>query len=275
VDGVAVEIPARVDGSRRAVTRAPWEDRRPITLLLGTRHYDGYIREACVAALAERAEQGPDHFPFLLLAIGDYVEQVSDRAAAALLAWEADDLRYNAMSNPALVALVRARSVSYGIGMDATARLLELMAEPDWFSRALASPVVPTYTEFDEQVDARFPYFDDAAWRSAIELAHRVSPWSEWQVCYEIVCIPGRLYIDRDRRVEMLDLWAARFGREPASLFLALGKDVITRGRVSSDDLLSARSAIGEDKLANWMLDNLADYVDWPRGGGPKPTALH
>lgn len=274
VDGVVVEIPARVDGSGRAIVRAPARDRHPIALLLGSRHYDGHVREACVAVLAERAEGGPDHFPFLLLAIGDYVEQVSERAATSLLSWNADDLRYYALSNPALVALVRARTVSYGIGVDATTRLQELIAGPDWFSRALVDPIAPTHQEFDKRIDAQFPYFDETAWRAAIELAHRVSPWSEWQVCYEIICVPGRLNIGRDLRLAMLEVWAARFGREPATLFLALGTELITQGRVPRDQLLAARSAIGGETLATWMLDNLSDYVDWPRGGGPRQRRI-
>lgn len=170
VDGVRVEVPNRVSGNKRDILRPIDEDDQPIALLLGTRHQNGYIREASVVTLVERAPWFAEHFPFLLLAVGDYVYQVSDRAAAELLSWDRDELRYLAVANPALMALVRARSLSYGVGVDATTRLAELVAQPDWFSGTLASGATPTWDEFDRRTDARFPYFNNRAWRSAVAL---------------------------------------------------------------------------------------------------------
>lgn len=265
VSGVPVEIPARVDGSKRAVLRALGEDDPPIALLLGTRHQDGYIREASVAALAERGEQSADHFPFLLLAIGDYVHQVADRAATALLGWDPEQLRHHAVANPGLVGLVRARTLSYGIGVDATTRLAALIAEPDWFSRTLASGVVPDLETFDQHTDTRFPYFDDVAWRAAVELAARVSPWAEWQVLYEVLCPPRGDELGRDRQLMMLGVWAEQFGREPASTFLLLGNEIATHGGVSREQLLAARSAVGADNHAHRMLDNLEAFLPLSR----------
>lgn len=261
VDGVRVELPKRVGGSRRDVLRPVDEDHRPIAMLLGTRHHDGHIREASVAALVDRNGWWPaNEFPFLLLAVGDYVHQVADRAAAELLSWDRDDMRYLLVANPTLLALVRARSLSYEVATDATARFVQLVAEPDWFSSTLAGGVTPTWDEFDERTDARFPYFDEVAWRAAVHVAALVGPVAEWQVLHEILCPPGVL-IGRDRQLAMVDAWAAQFGREPASIFLELGRQLVLTGELSTQQLHTAATAIGNDEAAHWMLETLKQFV--------------
>lgn len=260
VNGVRVEVPNRVSGSEGSILRPVDEDHQPIALLLGTRHQSGYIREASVAAIAERGRQNAENFPFLLLAVGDYVHQVADRAVAELRSWDRDELRYLAVTNATLLGLVRARSLSYEVAVDATARLVQLVAEPDWFSATVATGRTPTSDEFDRMTDCRFPYFDEPAWRAAVTLAARVGPVAEWQVLYEILC-PAGVLIGRDRQLAMLEVWAAQFGREPASTFLDLGKQIVLTGAVSQEQLRAAAVAVGEDESAQWMLDNLGQFV--------------
>lgn len=138
-------------------------------------------------------------------------------------------------------------------------------AERDWFSLALAGGRIPDLETFEYQVDARFPYFDEIAWRAAIELAPLVSPWAEWHVLYEILVPPASVALDRDHQLAMLEAWAKRFGREPASTFLSLGREIVARGEISPEHFQAARSAVENDEGAHWTLDSLASYLPWSR----------
>lgn len=65
----------------------------------------------------------------------------------------------------------------------------------------------------------------------------------------------------------MLEAWAAQFGREPASIFLELGEQIVLTGAVSGPQLQAAGAAIGTDETAHWMLENLEQFVPPTRAG--------
>lgn len=112
-NGEALLIPTRTYYDRErllACTRLPG-DAGVLALCLGTRHHDGHLREACVKQLLlqERAWT----VPFVVHLCGEYVLEIVERIGAALPAWNTDALARYLRENPAYLATLERRAVSY------------------------------------------------------------------------------------------------------------------------------------------------------------------
>lgn len=78
---------------------------------LGTRHHDGYVREACLRQL-----RGSDRawvYPFVMALLGDYVIEVAELAASVVQTLDPDSLHALVRDNPAFFATTRCRAISY------------------------------------------------------------------------------------------------------------------------------------------------------------------
>ena len=82
-----------------------------IALCLGTRHHDGHLREACVRQLLQ--QQRAWTVPFVVHLCGEYVLQIVEVIGAALPAWNGEALARYLRENPAYVATLERRAVSY------------------------------------------------------------------------------------------------------------------------------------------------------------------
>ena len=114
--GEKLTIPSRLyfdrglpldDGGRSATERG-------IAWCLGTRHHDGYLREACLARLLA-APQGW-MAPFIVHLVGEYVIEIVQRIEAALPVLDADmraALAAFVRENPAYLDTIERRTVSY------------------------------------------------------------------------------------------------------------------------------------------------------------------
>ncbi len=82
-----------------------------LALCLGTRHHDGHLREACLRQLLlqERAWTAP----FVVHLCGEYVLEIVEAIEVALPAWNAEALARYLRENPAYVATLERRAVSY------------------------------------------------------------------------------------------------------------------------------------------------------------------
>ena len=112
-DGRRLRIPGRTYYAREAlldVAGLPG-DAGVIALCLGTRHHDGHLREHCLAQLLlqERAWT----VPFVVHLCGEYVLEIVERIGAALPAWNTPALARYLRENPAHVATLERRAVSY------------------------------------------------------------------------------------------------------------------------------------------------------------------
>jgi hypothetical protein len=112
-DGRLLRIPARTYYHREQLLACTQlaGDAGVLALCLGTRHHDGHLREACLKQLLlqERAWT----VPFVVHLCGEYVLEIVERIEAALPAWNADALARYLRENPAYVATLERRAVSY------------------------------------------------------------------------------------------------------------------------------------------------------------------
>lgn len=86
-------------------------DARLLALCLGTRHSDGYVREACLLQLA-----GADRdwvTPFVVALLGDYVASIATIAATAITSMPSELLAGLACANPAFLDTTRSRAANY------------------------------------------------------------------------------------------------------------------------------------------------------------------
>jgi len=95
---------------RSAVAGTPG-DSRLLALCLGTRHWDGYVREECLRPLmdAERAWAAP----FIVQLLGEYVVEIAQAILAALQQGYVAGLAEFVTDNPSFMATTRRRVVSY------------------------------------------------------------------------------------------------------------------------------------------------------------------
>ena len=112
-DGRLLRIPVRTYYHREqllACTRLAG-DAGVLALCLGTRHHDGHLREACLRQLLlqERAWTAP----FVVHLCGEYVLEIVEAIEVALPAWNAEALARYLRENPAYVATLERRAVSY------------------------------------------------------------------------------------------------------------------------------------------------------------------
>lgn len=115
VQGEKLSAPYRVyyePANLRSAIAGSTGDTRMLALCLGSRHWDGYIREECVRELV--AVGRPWVVPFVVQLIGEYVVEIVEAAAATVIsdassAQFADFVR----ENPAFMATTRRRVTSY------------------------------------------------------------------------------------------------------------------------------------------------------------------
>ena len=114
VDGEALRIPYRLyyDPARlrRALSETQGVDHR-ILACLGTRHYDGHLRQACLAQIA-----GDDDAwltPYIVQLAGEYVVDIVDDVARWIGTRDASPLAAFARANPAYLATLSRRVTSY------------------------------------------------------------------------------------------------------------------------------------------------------------------
>jgi hypothetical protein len=84
---------------------------RLIRLCLGTRHYDGYLRQECLQELVKN--EAPWLTPYLVQLAGEYVVEIAEDVANALIGRNPATLRAFALENPAYLATLERRVTSY------------------------------------------------------------------------------------------------------------------------------------------------------------------
>lgn len=114
VQGELLSAPARLYGSPddlRALIGQATGDRRTLALCLGTRHWNGYVREECLRRFI--ATDRPWTAPFLVQLLGEYVIEIVELIAAATSQATVQNLADFARENPRFMALTRQRATSY------------------------------------------------------------------------------------------------------------------------------------------------------------------
>jgi hypothetical protein len=115
VQGEKLSAPYRVyyePRNLRSAIAGSTGNSRMLALCLGTRHWDGYIREECVRELV--AVGRPWVVPFVVQLIGEYVVEIVEAAAVTVIS-DASSAQFTefARENPAFMATTRRRVVSY------------------------------------------------------------------------------------------------------------------------------------------------------------------
>jgi hypothetical protein len=114
LDGETLHIPYRLyyDPAllRRELSNSG-ASARLILLCLGTRHYDGYLRQECLRELLK--DETPWITPYVVQLAGEYVVEIAEDVANALKERNAQALRAFALENPAYLATLERRVTSY------------------------------------------------------------------------------------------------------------------------------------------------------------------
>jgi hypothetical protein len=114
VRGEQLSAPGRVyyapDDLRSVIARSDG-DARILALCLGTRHWDGYVREECVRQIV--GIDRPWVVPFVVQLLGEYVLEIVDVVAAAIPGVNAVQFSEFARENRGFMATTRRRMTSY------------------------------------------------------------------------------------------------------------------------------------------------------------------
>ena len=114
VDGETLQIPYRLyyDPARlrRALSETQGVD-HGIVACLGTRHYDGHVRQACLARIVDSDEAWL--IPYIVQLAGEYVIEIVDDVARWIGTRDASALAAFARANPAYLATLSRRVTSY------------------------------------------------------------------------------------------------------------------------------------------------------------------
>lgn len=114
MEGEALRIPYRVyydpDLLRRQIGNMQ-DVARLILLCLGTRHYDGYLRQECLRELVKN--ETPWLLPYVLQLAGEYVVEIAEDIANALDGHDPARLRAFALENSLYLATFGRRMTSY------------------------------------------------------------------------------------------------------------------------------------------------------------------
>ena len=114
VDGETLTIPRRVyyqPALLRLAMLAPG-DAGLVALCLGTRHHDGFVREACLARLLEVRRNWI--VPFVVQLVGEYIPQIVRRIEDALPGLDHAAYGRFLVENPRFFARTERRVISYG-----------------------------------------------------------------------------------------------------------------------------------------------------------------
>lgn len=98
-------------GLVRASISMPFGDAPVFAACLGTRHHNGYLREACLRRLAGTRQIWT--YPFVVALLGDYVIEITEIASAAVKQMNPVALAALARDNPSFIATTKARAISY------------------------------------------------------------------------------------------------------------------------------------------------------------------
>jgi hypothetical protein len=112
-DGHLLRIPVRTYYQREQLLACTQlaGDAGVLALCLGTRHHDGYLREACLRQLLQQERVWTA--PFVVHLCGEYVLEIVEAIEVALPAWNAEALARYLRENRAYVATLERRAVSY------------------------------------------------------------------------------------------------------------------------------------------------------------------
>ncbi|MDY0744764.1 hypothetical protein SNE35_09605 [Paucibacter sp. R3-3] len=114
VQGESLSAPARLycsPSELRALIEQAAGDSRTLALCLGTRHWDGHVREECLRRLI--STDRPWVAPFFVQLLGEYVIEIVEVIAEAVRLATVQDLCGFARENPKFMALTRQRATSY------------------------------------------------------------------------------------------------------------------------------------------------------------------
>lgn len=95
----------------RSLIRSSSGKTRTLALCLGTRHWDGYIREECIRELIEI--DCPWVVPFVVQLLGEYVIQIVNLIVAALPNLNRETYGAFVRANPQFLATTKRRATSY------------------------------------------------------------------------------------------------------------------------------------------------------------------
>lgn len=114
MDGEALRIPYRLyydpDLLRRELSNSR-ATARLILLCLGTRHYDGYLRQECLQELL--TSEAHWVAPYVIQLASEYVVEIAEDVANAIVGRNPATLRAFALENPAYRATLERRVTSY------------------------------------------------------------------------------------------------------------------------------------------------------------------
>lgn len=114
VQGELLSAPARLycsPSDLRALIDEAAGDSHALALCLGTRHWNGYVREECLRQLI--STDRPWAAPFLVQLLGEYVIEIVEVIADAIRQETVQDLSDFARENPKFMAITRQRATSY------------------------------------------------------------------------------------------------------------------------------------------------------------------
>ena len=114
--GETLTLPGRCYVDRRKLVDAFGDcgvqgDIRLVALCIGARHHDGFLRESCVRKLLRVRE--PRILPFVLAPLGEYVIEIIELIESALPSLDASACADFVRANPAFMATLRRRVISY------------------------------------------------------------------------------------------------------------------------------------------------------------------
>jgi len=114
VDGEALHVPYRTyydpELLRRELSNAQ-ATVRLILLCLGTRHYDGYLRQECLHELLK--DESPWLTPYVVQLAGEYVVEIVEDVANAIGGRNSSTLQAFVLENPAYLGTLERRVTSY------------------------------------------------------------------------------------------------------------------------------------------------------------------
>lgn len=114
LDEETLQIPYRVyysHGLLRSNLLGSCGDTKLVLACLGTRHYDGYLRQQCLRYLLNSDESWV--LPYLVQLAGEYVLEIVDEVAATIGSLDSSSVAAFVRRNPAYLATFARRVTSY------------------------------------------------------------------------------------------------------------------------------------------------------------------
>lgn len=122
---------------------------------------------------------------------------------------------------------------------------------------------------FDDLVDCRFPYSDEAEWRRIVDLGRSISPNAHFIALNEICRPPVSARVTRTKQREMVAYWSAGFEHPLKDMILECALAQITRRPLSvahvqdmMDEISRHEGQWGALVIALQACDDVDDEVD-------------